>query len=540
MMGAQHSIKILAWELSLSFGLTKVTHVNSHGKPSTSSWISLEDVLVEKAASGVKVRIIVWRHALLSWLNRWIYLGSVSIEAEVDKLMRRCKSMGISSNVFNLNGVQVENLEDPGSIDWDLLSGVDIGVIIVGSPTGLYLASHHEKLVLIDSECPSHSIAFLGGYDIARGRYDQPAHQIPAPMIPRRHGENKSPWYSGREGQPLIPMVRFLWHDLQVSIRGPACQNLSYHFDQRVIHAFTQSTPHTRSYTLIPAVLQCDKHQPRVTSDRVHSNVEVKLLRIWKGVYDTNYLFHEHCHVITSAKKFLYIEHQYPFHSYALCHVMCQTLRKNPNLRILIITPIKTDLPTGVLGEWVDWSQDHITQHLNTIKNTAPDRVGIYGLVRQDEISRKLKPIYVHTKLVVVDDEVMLTGSANMDNMSFFYSSELSVTIRNSPVAREARTRLIREHLGSHFQLEMSQNFEMSMDVFEELATKNHVILGKDGKLVGRPVSMVPRERYENVLKKIYYPNRITKMLYKLGMDTDVISMNDLWKKFQKKQRSRL
>ena len=55
----------------------------------------------------------------------------------------------------------------------------DIQVVIVGNPKGVY-SSHHEKLVLIDGECPDHALAFVGGFDMARGRYDQPAH-VPPP-----------------------------------------------------------------------------------------------------------------------------------------------------------------------------------------------------------------------------------------------------------------------------------------------------------------------------------------------------------------------
>jgi len=81
------------------------------------------------------------------------------------------------------------------------------------------------------------------------------------------------------------------------------------------------------------------------------------------------------------------------------------------------------------------------------IHSVAPDRVGIYGLVRQDDQSERggwkhqidnivvtnfvqsVKPIYVHSKLSIVDDEYLVIGSTNMDNMSFFYSSELSATV---------------------------------------------------------------------------------------------------------------
>jgi hypothetical protein len=40
---------------------------------------------------------------------------------------------------------------------------------------------------------------------------------------------------------------------------------------------------------------------------------------------------------------------------------MCEMLKSNPELRVIIVTPVKTDLPTGLVGEIFDWSQDHST-----------------------------------------------------------------------------------------------------------------------------------------------------------------------------------
>lgn len=42
-----------------------------------------QDVLLAKARAGVKIRIMVWRHRFLSYLNRLLYLGEVTIEREV-------------------------------------------------------------------------------------------------------------------------------------------------------------------------------------------------------------------------------------------------------------------------------------------------------------------------------------------------------------------------------------------------------------------------------------------------------------------------
>ena len=49
-----------------------------------------------------------------------------------------------------------------------------------------------EKLVLVDAECAAeHGVAFVGGFDIARGRYDQPLHQIVQQLRQRALAERR-------------------------------------------------------------------------------------------------------------------------------------------------------------------------------------------------------------------------------------------------------------------------------------------------------------------------------------------------------------
>lgn len=70
-------------------------------------------------------------------------------------------------------------------------------------------------------------------------------------------------------------------------------------------------------------------------------------------------MFHAYCKLIVNAKRSIYFEHQYPFQNYQLTRLMCQTLERNPDLKIIILAPVKSDLPTGLVGDIVDWSQDH-------------------------------------------------------------------------------------------------------------------------------------------------------------------------------------
>ncbi|KAN0041209.1 hypothetical protein ACTFIV_003745 [Dictyostelium citrinum] len=640
MMNSQHSISILAWELTFSFGLVMTKNVKSelpqHVDP-MSKWITLEDVLISKVLDGVNVRIIVWRHELLSHVTRFLYLGEVTIEREVSKLEKRCKRLGVVCNVFhthNMPGLDSEfadinspylhydhsksqssknnnqnnntnNQNNNNQNNNYSSSGTSeklkndkkkkqhipsITVVIVGNPQGI-LSSHHEKLLLADSECPDHCVAFTGGFDIARGRYDQPLHQIPRPYIPvninkstnsttsttpippstipistqksstlnnndkqqqqQHHNQiqeeieeepqllntnnnvlsNKPIRYTGRNVQPILRQIRFLWHDIQILLRGPSTQHLRLHFFQRWIHAFSQNVSITRTASLdvLPSSITCTKNhntlpkQHVIHNDpaKVYNHCSVRLFRTWKGVIDNNMMFDEYGKMILNAKEFLYVEHQYPFQNFTLTYYMCEALKANPKLHLLVVTPVKTDLPSGLVGELFDWSQDHIIKHLHLIHSIAPDRVGIYGLVQQDHETNRLKPIYIHSKLFIVDDTILNVGSTNMDNMSFFHSSELCASITEPKLAKETRVTLAKEHLGKHYTKSMESNFIDMFNAFRKVSEENYERLRYKRLLIGRPISLTPANKYEFILKKIYYPNKFTKILYKMGLDSE-------------------
>lgn len=50
--------------------------------------------------------------------------------------------------------------------------------------------------------------------------------------------------------QPWLRNIRFLWHDQQAMIRGPATRSFHLHFVQRWIHAFTSDNHAVRKLQL--------------------------------------------------------------------------------------------------------------------------------------------------------------------------------------------------------------------------------------------------------------------------------------------------
>eukprot|EP01129_Flabellula_baltica_P012505 TRINITY_DN5650_c0_g1_i2.p1 TRINITY_DN5650_c0_g1~~TRINITY_DN5650_c0_g1_i2.p1 ORF type:complete len:132 (+),score=15.83 TRINITY_DN5650_c0_g1_i2:82-477(+) len=67
---------------------------------------------------------------------------------------------------------------------------------------------------------------------------------------------------------------------------------------------------------------------------------------------------------------------------------------------------------------------------------------------------------------MIIDDEIMVTGSTNMDNISFFSSSELSISIFSRDICRETRIRLFKEHLGDDYTPELDDNFDLAAQAF--------------------------------------------------------------------------
>ena len=150
--------------------------------------------------------------------------------------------------------------------------------------------------------------------------------------------------------------------------------------------------------------------------------------------------------------------------------------------------------------------------------------MGVFGLVTQEENSKKVKPIYVHSKVAIIDDTLMINGSTNMDNISFFYCSEVSAAIYNPDLAGYTRVRLGREHLGKYWDDRMIKDPKLMFDAFCSVATENMKHLKRGSPLVGRPIWMAPAENYDFLMKAVYYPNKLAKFLYKMGISTEELS----------------
>ncbi|KAG6504979.1 hypothetical protein ZIOFF_037327 [Zingiber officinale] len=103
--------------------------------------------------------------------------------------------------------------------------------------SGVYLWSHHEKIVIVDNQ-----ICFIGGLDLCFGRYDNFEHKVgdfPPLMWPGKD------YYNPRESEPNSwedtmkeeldreKYPRMPWHDVQCALWGAPCRDVARHFVQR-------------------------------------------------------------------------------------------------------------------------------------------------------------------------------------------------------------------------------------------------------------------------------------------------------------------
>jgi phosphatidylserine/phosphatidylglycerophosphate/cardiolipin synthase-like enzyme len=278
--------------------------------------------------------------------------------------------------------------------------------------------SHHQKIVVVDDV-----VAACGGIDMTSDRWDTPDH---APHDPRRRRP------TGRLYGP--------WHDITMLMEGEVASALGELGRERWRVAGGED--------LSPCRPQAQSPWPEgLTAE--FENVEIGIART-RAEYDgcpqvseIEQLFVEQ---IARAKRFIYAETQY-FASRAIAEAICARLAEEDPPEFLIMNPRTAD---GWLEQVaMDTARVELVEALQEADHRG--RFRIFNPIAADG-----EPIYVHAKLMIVDDEILRVGSANMNNRSMGLDSECDVFIDMArpgnegvgPTITALRLRLLAEHCG--------------------------------------------------------------------------------------------
>jgi cardiolipin synthase A/B len=138
--------------------------------------------------------------------------------------------------------------------------------------------------------------------------------------------------------------------------------------------------------------------------------------------------FDQYCDAIDAARRSIYVENQY-IEVAAILDRLDTALKRG--VEVLALVPAQPDGGSTLA----------MCAPLSGHENFT--LAGIAGLGANGERN----PVYVHDKLMLVDDEWATVGSCNLHRHSLFGNSEMNVAFRDPNAVRAMRAELFTEHL---------------------------------------------------------------------------------------------
>ena len=113
------------------------------------------------------------------------------------------------------------------------------------------------------------------------------------------------------------------------------------------------------------------------------------------------------------AKDSIYVEDQFPFQDLSITNTLKERLEQEKNLKAIIVLPMKPNLPKSALALISKESINDIDINLSSLRKAGGGRVKTYSLIsHHPSIAEKRTQIYVHSKIMIVDDRWITIGSA--------------------------------------------------------------------------------------------------------------------------------
>jgi phospholipase D1/2 len=281
-------------------------------------------------------------------------------------------------------------------------------------------ASHHQKILVVDDR-----LAFCGGIDITGSRWDT-----------REHKDEPS-----RRRQPTTRRAYEPWHDAIMAVDGGVARCLGDLARLRWLAAtgnrLESADPGEEDHW--PEELEPDFRDVDIAIARTRGEVPG-----WSEVREIEALFLD---LIASARRFVYVETQY-FASRVVAEAVGRRLAEPDGPEFVIVNP------KAGYG-WLDESVMGPARAELVKALEGKDRYGRFRIYTP--VTEGGADIYVHAKIMIVDDHVLRVGSANLNNRSMGLDSECDLMIDARQPGNEAaaatisrlRADLIAEHLGT-------------------------------------------------------------------------------------------
>jgi phospholipase D1/2 len=459
------------------------------------------------------------------WLSPELYLrrpAAISQKWRLDRLLQRKAQEGVKIFVIMYRNI---GAAIPIDSEYSKFSLLDLhpNVFVQRSPNQIrqntFFWSHHEKICVVD-----HTIAFCGGVDLCFGRWDTPQHVVVDDKLTGFELDSTAPkdadhcqlWpgkdYSNPRVQDFFALdkpyeemydrskvPRMPWHDIGMQIVGQPARDLTRHFVQRWNYLLRQRKPSRPTPFLLPPP---DFNPADIEALGLEGTCEVQILRsacAWSlGTQNRveHSIMNAYVQMIATSEHFVYIENQFYVSSSevlgtkienkisdALVDRIKRAHANDEDWRACIILPLMpgyqntVDEQDGSSVRLIMTCQYHsicrgetsIFGRLRAAGIEPEDYIQFYALRSWGEIGANkmivTEQLYIHAKIMVVDDRVAIIGSANINERSMLGSrdSEIAAIVRDTEVLdsymagqpykvgkfpHTLRMRLMREHLG--------------------------------------------------------------------------------------------
>lgn len=370
----EHYIYILGWMIDVDFALTPANPTRT-----------LFKLLSDAAQKGVEIRILVW------------YNPSKTIQQTIFNNIPRLNKLP-NTAAF----IDDHTFTTPESVKWvsqftpfiikqysrftSIFKQFDPLFNLLRYCITKNVGSHHDKVIIVKGEAGL--IGFCGGMDINKNRF------------------------------PIFTSSFTTFHDLQCKVIGPAANQLLEKFKRRWLNH-----PNAKSKTL--------RGSNEAMSANINTSDDFKYAKVVGTFNDPDSTYRDrslkeaYLKIIANAEKYIYIEDQYLVNLDVAKELNKKIKETNFIKLIMAVQDSKeTDdilIPDRKRGEF--W--------YTVIDNTSKAEQDKASLVLIDAKGAKSGNYHagLHAKFLCVDDEIVIIGTANVNQRSFTFDSETSVVI---------------------------------------------------------------------------------------------------------------
>ena len=374
-----------------------------------------------------------------------------------------------------------------------MLEGSEGGRVgLVERKAAATLYTHHQKNVIADAEIPGDErrrlVGYIGGVDLTDGRYDTPEFKLFD--YSSTHGADF--YQNCTMGATSETGPREPWQDIHARIEGPSVQELIQNFDERWRKQANKEEHQDKLYDFEKFRNEFDFENVgedennlwnvqifrSATSDSCNFAPEKEnILHTKRGRLIDDSIFRAYVNAIRRAKHFIYIENQYfmgsayawrkhndtnTYHTIPreIVSKIISKIQAGEKFAAYITIPMypegdPTSIPSQEILYWqrctMDAMYSKVAEAIKAKKLDAKptDYLMFFCLGKRETEDQRpdtlvepeedspaylarqslRHPIYVHSKLMIVDDDYIIVGSANINQRSMAGSRDTEIAM---------------------------------------------------------------------------------------------------------------